>query len=190
MSLYVEGSLNTFSYPSNVKTNARVVVYDLKDLGKSLKALGMMIVMENLWDRIVQNRQKGIRTYIYMDEIYLLFSNEETANFLFELYKRARKWGGVPTGITQNVEDLLHSATARTMLANSEFIYMLNQSATDRETLSRLLKIPDTQTQYVEGAAAGSGLMYFGASGCIPFKDEFPTDTELYKLMTTKFGEE
>jgi len=190
LSLYVEGSLNTFSYPSNVKTNARVVVYDLKDLGKSLKALGMMIVMENLWDRIVQNRQKGIRTYIYMDEIYLLFSNEETANFLFELYKRARKWGGVPTGITQNVEDLLHSATARTMLANSEFIYMLNQSATDRETLSRLLKIPDTQMQYVEGAAAGSGLMYFGASGCIPFKDEFPTDTELYKLMTTKFGEE
>lgn len=190
LSLYVEGSMNTFSYPSNVKTGKRVVVYDLKDLGKSLKALGMMIVMENLWDRIVQNRQIGRRTYIYMDEIYLLFSNEETANFLFELYKRARKWGGVPTGITQNVEDLLRSPTARTMLANSEFIYMLNQSATDREQLARLLKIPDTQMQYVVGAPSGSGLMYFGANGCIPFKDEFPTDTKLYKLMTTKFGEE
>ncbi|MBO5561110.1 MAG: conjugal transfer protein, partial [Firmicutes bacterium] len=138
----------------------------------------------------VQNRQIGRRTYIYMDEIYLLFSNEETANFLFELYKRARKWGGVPTGITQNVEDLLRSPTARTMLANSEFIYMLNQSATDREQLARLLKIPDTQMQYVVGAPSGSGLMYFGANGCIPFKDEFPTDTKLYKLMTTKFGEE
>lgn len=190
LQLYVEGSMNTFSYSSNVNTNSRVVVYDLKDLGKSLKALGMMIVMENLWDRIVCNRQKGIRTYIYMDEIYLLFSNEETANFLFELYKRARKWGGVPTGITQNVEDLLHSATARTMLANSEFILMLNQNATDREQLAHLLKIPDTQMQYVVGAPAGSGLMYFGANGCIPFKDDFPTNTQLYKLMTTKFGEE
>lgn len=190
LALYVEGSMNTFSHRSNVQTNKRVVVYDLKDLGKSLKALGMMIVMENLWDRIVQNRNKGIRTYIYMDEIYLLFSNEETANFLFELYKRARKWGGVPTGITQNVEDLLRSPTARTMLANSEFIYMLNQSATDREQLSRLLKIPDTQMQYVVGAPAGSGLMYFGANGCIPFKDDFPTETQLYRLMTTKFGEE
>ncbi len=189
LALYVEGSMNTFSHPSNVQTNKRVVVYDLKDLGKSLKALGMMIVMENLWDRIVQNRNKGIRTYIYMDEIYLLFSNEETANFLFELYKRARKWGGVPTGITQNVEDLLRSPTARTMLANSEFIYMLNQSATDREQLARLLKIPDTQMQYVVGAPAGSGLMYFGSNGCIPFKDDFPVDTELYRLMTTKFGE-
>lgn len=189
LALYVEGSMNTFSHPSNVQTNKRVVVYDLKDLGKSLKPLGMMIVMENLWDRIVQNRNKGIRTYIYMDEIYLLFSNEETANFLFELYKRARKWGGVPTGITQNVEDLLRSPTARTMLANSEFIYMLNQSATDREQLARLLKIPDTQMQYVIGAPAGSGLMYFGSNGCIPFKDDFPVNTELYKLMTTKFGE-
>lgn len=189
LALYVEGSMNTFSYPSNVQTNKRFVVYDLKDLGKSLKSLGMMITMENLWDRIVQNRKKGIRTYIYMDEIYLLFSNEETANFLFELYKRARKWGGVPTGITQNVEDLLRSATARTMLANSEFILMLSQSTTDRDQLAHLLKIPDTQMQYVEAAPPGSGLMYFGSNGCIPFKDDFPVDTELYKLMTTRFGE-
>lgn len=113
LELYVNGSMKAFSYPSNVNVNNRVVVYDIKDLGKQLKPLGMMVVLENLWDKIVRNRERGIRTRIYIDEIYLLFRNEESANFLFELYKRARKWGGIPTGITQNVEDLLKSDTAR-----------------------------------------------------------------------------
>lgn len=115
LELYVNGSMKTFSYSSNVDVNNRVVVYDIKDLGKQLKPLGMMVVLENLWDKIVRNRERGIRTRIYIDEIYLLFRNEESANFLFELYKRARKWGGIPTGITQNVEDLLKSDTARSM---------------------------------------------------------------------------
>ena len=136
LELYVNGSMKTFAYPSNVDVNNRVVVYDIKDLGKQLKPLGMMVVLENLWDKIVRNRERGIRTRIYIDEIYLLFRNEESANFLFELYKRARKWGGIPTGITQNVEDLLKSDTARSMLSNSEFILMLNQAASDREQLA------------------------------------------------------
>ena len=189
LELYVNGSMKTFAYPSNVDVNNRVVVYDIKDLGKQLKPLGMMVVLENLWDKIVRNRERGIRTRIYIDEIYLLFRNEESANFLFELYKRARKWGGIPTGITQNVEDLLKSDTARSMLSNSEFILMLNQAASDREQLARILKIPDAMMKFVTGAPAGSGLIYCGLNGSLPFKDDFPTDTKLYKLMTTKFGE-
>ncbi len=189
LELYVNGSMKAFSFESNVDTNNRVVVYDIKDLGKQLKPLGMMVVLENLWDRIVRNRERGIRTRIYIDEIYLLFRNEESANFLYELYKRARKWGGIPTGITQNVEDLLKSDTARSMLSNSEFILMLNQAASDREQLARILKIPDTLMNFVTGAPAGSGLIYCGLNGSLPFKDDFPTDTKLYKLMTTKFGE-
>ena len=189
LELFVNGSMKTFSYPSNVDVNNRVVVYDIKDLGKQLKPLGMMVVLENLWDKIVRNRERGIRTRIYIDEIYLLFRNEESANFLFELYKRARKWGGIPTGITQNVEDLLKSDTARSMLSNSEFILMLNQAASDRDKLSHLLKIPENMMSFVTGAPAGSGLIYCGLNGSLPFKDDFPTDTKLYKLMTTKFGE-
>lgn len=140
-------------------------------------------------DRIVHNRLIGRRTRIYIDEIYLLFQNEQSANFLYELYKRARKWGGIPTGITQNVEDLLRSETGRSMLANSEFILMLSQSATDRDKLAELLKIPEESMGFVTNAVAGSGLMFAGSYGITPFKDDFPQNTELYKLMTTRFGE-
>ena len=190
LELYVNGSMRAFSHKSNVDVNNRIVVYDIKDLGKQLKPLGMMVVLENLWDAIVKNRARGIRTRIYIDEIYLLFQSEQSSNFLFELYKRARKWGGVPTGITQNVEDLLKSDTARSMLSNSEFILMLNQAASDREQLARLLKISDTMMNFVTGAPAGSGLIHCGQqNGSLPFKDDFPTNTKLYKMMTTKFGE-
>lgn len=189
LELYVTGSMSTFAHSSNVNTNNRVVVYDIKELGKQLKSLGMMVVLENLWDRIVRNRLIGRRTRIYIDEIYLLFQNEQSANFLYELYKRARKWGGIPTGITQNVEDLLRSDTGRSMLANSEFILMLSQSATDRDNLAKLLKIPEESMTHVTNAIAGSGLMFAGSYGITPFKDDFPQNTELYKLMTTRFGE-
>lgn len=189
LELYVTGSMSTFAHTSNVNTNNRVVVYDIKELGKQLKSLGMMVVLENLWDRIVNNRLIGRRTRIYIDEIYLLFQNEQSANFLYELYKRARKWGGIPTGITQNVEDLLRSETGRSMLANTEFIIMLSQSGPDREQLKQVLKVPEESMQYVTNAIAGSGLMFAGSYGITPFKDDFPQDTELYKLMTTRFGE-
>ncbi|WP_461247893.1 TraG/VirB4 family ATPase, partial [Treponema sp. R6D11] len=150
---------------------------------------GMLIVLDAVWNRITKNRQIGRRTWIYLDEIYLLFANEYSANFLFELYKRARKWGGIPTGITQNVEDLLKSELARRMLSNSDYIYMLNQATLDRNELSHLLNISDAQMQYVTNTPPGHGLIFKG-DAVLPFTDKFPTDTQLYKMMTTNFNEE
>lgn len=185
--LYIKGNLNMFAHQTNVDTNNRVVSYDIKDLGKQLKTLGMLIVLDYVWNRITLNRAKGKRTWIYMDEIYLLFANEYSANFLFELYKRARKWGGVPTGITQNVEDLLKSETARSMLSNTDFVMMLNQATSDRVQLAKLLNISDNLLTFVTNSDSGQGLICCGGS-IIPFKDKFPHN-ELYDLMTTKLEE-
>lgn len=187
--LYVHGSMNVFSNPSNVNINKRIVVYDIKELGKNLQTLGMMIVLENLWDRVAQNRAKGLGTRIYIDEMYLLFKSEESANFFYELYKRARKWGGIPTGITQNVDDLLRSELARTMLSNTQFVMMLSQNTTDREQLARLLHISPETMMYVTSASPGSGLIYADEFGTIPFENKFPTDTNLYRIISTKFNE-
>lgn len=185
--LYIKGNLNVFAHQSNVNTTNRVVSYDIKDLGKQLKTLGMLIVLDYIWNRITLNRAKGKRTWIYMDEIYLLFANEYSANFLFELYKRARKWGGVPTGITQNVEDLLKSETARSMLSNTDFIMMLNQATSDRIQLAKILNISDNLLSFVTNSDSGQGLICCGGS-IVPFKDKFPHN-ELYGLMTTKLEE-
>lgn len=187
--LYVHGSMNVFSNTSNVNINKRIVVYNIKELGENLRTLGMMIVLENLWDRVAKNRTKGIGTRIYIDEMYLLFKSEHSANFFYELYKRARKWGGVPTGITQNVEDLLRSEQARAMLSNTQFVVMLSQNATDREQLAHLLKISNDTMDYVTNSRAGSGLLYAGEYGVIPFDNQFPTNTHIYDIVTTKFGE-
>lgn len=182
--LYIKGNLNVFAHKTNVNTTNRVVCYDIKDLGKQLKTLGMLIVLDYVWNRITENRAKGKRTWIYMDEVYLLFANEYSANFLFELYKRARKWGGVPTGITQNVEDLLKSETARSMLSNTDFVMMLNQATSDRVQLARLLNISDNLLAYVTNSDSGQGLICCGGS-VIPFRDKFPHN-ELYDLMITR----
>ena len=187
--LYVHGSMNVFSNPSNVNINKRIVVYDIKELGKNLQTLGMMIVLENLWDRVAHNRAKGIGTRIYIDEMYLLFKSEQSANFFYELYKRARKWGGIPTGITQNVEDLLRSEMARAMLSNTQFVVMLSQNGNDREQLARLLNISHETMMYVTNASPGSGLIYADEFGTIPFENKFPTHTHLYRIISTKFGE-
>ena len=187
--LYVHGSMNVFANISNVNINKRIVVYNIKELGENLRTLGMMIVLENLWDRVAKNRTKGIGTRIYIDEMYLLFKSEQSANFFYELYKRARKWGGVPTGITQNVEDLLRSEKARAMLSNTQFVVMLSQNATDREQLARLLKISDDTMTFVTNASAGSGLIYADEYGVIPFENKFPTNTHIYEIISTKFGE-
>lgn len=189
LQLYVHGSMNVFANETNVNINKRVVVYNIKELGKNLQTLAMMIVLENIWDRVAHNRAKGLRTRIYVDEMYLLFKSEQSANFFYELYKRARKWGGIPTGITQNVEDLLRSDLARTMLSNTQFIVMLSQNASDREQLARLLNISDDTMKYVTNASAGSGLIYADEYGTIPFENKFPTNTHIYELITTKFGE-
>lgn len=186
--LFTEGSLNTFAQPTNVNTNARLICYDILDLGKQLMPIGMLVVLDSILNRITANRAKGKNTYIFIDEIYLLFQHEYSSNFLFTLWKRVRKYGAFCTGITQNVDDLLQSHTARTMLANSEFVVMLNQASTDRTRLADLLAISDLQMSYITNAEAGSGLLKIG-SALVPFSDKFPKHTQLYRLMTTKPGE-
>lgn len=187
--LYVHGSMNVFSNVSNVDIHKRIVVYDIKELGQNLRTLGMMIVLEKMWERVAFNRSRGIGTRIYADEMYLLFKSEQSATFFYELWKRARKWGGIPTGITQNVEDLLRSELARTMLSNTQFVVMLAQNATDREQLARLLNISPETMGYVTNASEGCGLIYADEYGTIPFENKFPTDTSLYKIISTKFKE-
>ena len=184
--LFTDGSLNTFAKPTNVNTESRLLCYDILDLGKQLQPVGMLVILDNILNRITANRAKGRSTYIFIDEIYLLFQHEYSANFLFSLWKRVRKYGAFCTGLTQNVDDLLQSHTARTMLANSEFVIMLNQASTDRIRLAELLNISDLQLSHITNVAAGRGLMKVG-SHLVPFYNEYPKNTKLYQLMTTKF---
>ena len=186
--LFTNGSLNTFALNTNVDTSNKLICYDILDLGKQLLPIGMLVVLDSILNRITANRTKGKNTYIFIDEIYLLFQYEYSANFLFTLWKRVRKYGAYATGITQNVEDLLQSHTARTMLANSEFIIMLNQAYTDRLELGKLLNISDEEMSYITNVGVGEGLEKIG-SAIVPFENKFPKNTELYKLMTTKPGE-
>ncbi|MDD4494630.1 MAG: ATP-binding protein [Eubacteriales bacterium] len=186
--LFTDGSLNTFAKSTNVNVDSRLICYDILDLGKQLQSIGMLVVLDNILNRITANRAKGRNTYIFIDEIYLLFQHEYSANFLFTLWKRVRKYGAFCTGITQNVDDMLQSHTARTMLANSEFIVMLNQAGTDRIKLAELLNISDLQMSYITNVDVGCGLIKVGAA-LVPFQDKFPRHTKLYKLMSTKMGE-
>lgn len=188
LELYIEGSLSAFAHKTNVDTKNRMVVYDVRDLGKQLRTLGMLVVLDQIWNRITSNREKGVRTWIYIDEIQLLFSNEYCSNYFFELWSRARKWGAVPTGITQNVETLLLSDLARRMLSNSDFIMLFNQAQPDRVELAGLLNMSNKQLSYVTNTQEGSGLLV-GGGAIVPFIDRFPVDTQLYKLMTTKLDE-
>lgn len=186
--LFTSGSLNTFAKRTNVDTNSRILCYDIRDLGKQLLPVGMLVVLDSIFNRVIRNREQGRNTWIYIDEIYLLFQHEYSANFLFTLWKRVRKYGAFTTGLTQNVEDLLQSHTARTMLANSEFLVMLNQAATDRLELAKLLNISDNQLSYITNVDSGRGLLKC-AGAIVPFMDDFPKNTELYMLMTTKPSE-
>ena len=188
LELFTRGSLNTFAKQTNVNTNNRLVCYDILELGEQLRAIGMLVILDSIINRITANRMKGKETFIFIDEIYLLFMHEYSAQFLFKLWKRVRKYGAYCTGITQNVDDLLQSHTARTMLSNSEFIVMLNQAATDRVELAKLLNISDLQLSYITNVDAGHGLIKVGSS-LVPFANRFPKNTKLYQLMTTKPGE-
>ena len=187
--LFTDGSLNTFAKNTNVDTDNRLICYDILDLGKQLLPIGMLVVLDSILNRITKNRASGRNTFIFIDEIYLLFQHEYSANFLFTLWKRVRKYGAYCSGITQNVDDLLQSHTARTMLANSEFIVMLNQASTDRLELAKLLNISELQMNYITNVGAGCGLIKVGSS-LVPFVNKFPKNTKLYKLMTTKPGEQ
>lgn len=183
--LFTEGSLNTFAKQTNVDTQSRLICYDILELGKALMPIGMMVVLDSILNRITENREKGRMTYIFIDEIYLLFQNEYSANFLFALWKRVRKYNAFCTGLTQNVEDFLQSHTARTMLSNSEFIVMLNQAANDRIELEHLMNISKQQLNYITDVPVGHGLMKIGNS-LVPFENKIPTNTKLYQLMSTK----
>ena len=188
MELFTTGSHNTFAKQTNVNGENRLLCYDIHDLGTHLMPIGMLVVLDSILNRITKNRAEGRETYIFIDEIYLLFRHQYTADFLFTLWKRVRKYGAFCTGITQNVDDMMQSHTARTMLANSEFIIMLNQGSTDRDDLANLLQISDDQMKHITNVDAGHGLVKVG-SDLVPFERKFPKNTQLYKLMTTKMGE-
>lgn len=185
LELYIKGSLGVFAHHTNVNTQKRFVIYDTKDLGKQLRTFGMYVVLDQIWNRITANRARGKRTWLYIDEFQLLVSNEYASGYFFELWSRARKWGAIPTGITQNVETLLMSDDARRMLSNSEFVMMLRQATSDRTELAGLLNISNKQLRYVTNSNPGQGLLFAGKS-IVPFTDSFPEDTDLFKLMNTK----
>ena len=187
--LFTDGSLNTFAKHTNVDTNNRLICYDILDLGKQLMPIGMLVVLDSILNRITRNRAQGRKTFVFIDEIYLLFQHEYSANFLFTLWKRVRKYGAYCTGITQNVEDLLQSHTARTMLANSEFLIMLNQAPTDRMELAKLINISSEQMDFIRDVNPGCGLIKVG-SALVPFENKFPRNTRLYRLMSTRPNEE
>ena len=184
LELYVKGSLNVFNHHTNVDISNRIVCFDIKELGKQLKKLGMLVVQDQIWNRVTINRNEHKSTRYYCDEFHLLLKDEQTAAYSVEIWKRFRKWGGIPTGITQNVKDLLSSAEIENIFENSDYIYMLNQAQGDREILAKKLGISPQQLSYVTQSGAGEGLLFYGNT-IIPFIDRFPKDTTLYKLMTT-----
>lgn len=184
LELYVSGSLNVFNHRTNVELENRLVCFDIKQLGKQLKKLGMLIVQDQLWNRVTENRGRKTTRY-YCDEFHLLLKEEQTAAYSVEIWKRFRKWGGIPTAITQNVKDLLASREVENIFENSDFVLMLNQAAGDQAILAKQLNISPQQMKYVTHSEAGEGLIFYG-NVVLPFIDRFPKDTELYRVMTTK----
>mgnify|MGYP000866501362 CR=1 FL=1 len=185
LEIYVTGSLNVFNHRTNVDITNRLVCFDIKELGKQLKKLGMLVVQDQVWNRVTVNRAEKRATRYYMDEFHLLLKEEQTAAYSVEIWKRFRKWGGIPTGITQNIKDLLSSREVENIFENSDFIYMLNQASGDRHILAKQLNISPHQLSYVTQSGEGEGLLFYG-NVILPFADKFPKDTELYRIMTTK----
>lgn len=188
LEIYVTGSLSVFNHRTNVDITNRTVCYDIKELGKQLKKLGMLIVQDQVWNRVTINRAEKRSTRYYMDEFHLLLKEEQTAAYSVEIWKRFRKWGGIPTAITQNIKDLLSSREVENIFENSDFVYMLNQAAGDRAILAKQLNISPHQLSYVTGSGVGEGLLFYG-NVILPFVDKFPKNTELYSIMTTKLDE-
>ena len=189
LEIYVTGSLNVFNHRSNVNIENRVVSFDIKELGKQLKKIGMLVVQDAVWNRVTINREQRKSTRYYIAEMHLLLKEEQTAAYTVEIWKRFRKWGGVPTGITQNVKDLLSSREVENIFENSDYVYMLNQASGDRQILAKQLNISPHQLSSVTQSAEGEGLLFYG-SVILPFVDRFPKDTELYKIITTKLSEQ
>ena len=188
LEIYVSGSLSVFNHRTNVDINSRLVCYDIKDLGKQLKKIGMLIIQDQVWGRVSANREMGRSTRYIMDEMHLLLREEQTAAYTVEIWKRFRKWGGIPTGVTQNVKDFLASAEVSNIFENSDFIIMLNQAIGDRQLLAKQLNISPYQLSYVTHSGEGEGLIFYG-NVILPFIDRFPKDTKIYKAISTKFSE-
>ena len=187
--LFTNGSLDAFAHESNVDVNNRIMVYDILDLGKQLKTMGLLVITDAMLNRVTENWKQGKRTHIFLDEFHVVFENEYSGAFFNSAWRRFRKRNAFPTAITQNVEYLLDSVLASTMISNSEYIVMLNQAEPDRAKLATLLNISAEQMGYITNADAGCGLVKYGSS-LVPFVNRFPTNTRLYKLMTTKPGED
>ena len=185
LEIYVKGSLNLFNHRTNVNITNRIVCYDIKELGKQLKKIGMLIIQDQVWGRVSSNREAGKSTRYYLDEMHLLLKEEQTAAYTVEIWKRFRKWGGIPSGITQNVKDLLASKEVENIFENSDFVIMLNQAVGDRAILAKQLNISPHQLSYVTHSGEGEGLLFYG-SVILSFVDRFPKDLELYSIMTTK----
>ena len=188
LDLYVSGSLNFFNNRTTVDIENRFVCFDIKELPKNLKKPGMLVIQDQVWNRVTRNRNTGISTWYYADEFHLLLKEPQTAAYSAEIWKRFRKWGGIPTGITQNVKDLLASREVENIFENSDFVYLLNQASGDRKILSAALNISPSQQNYITNSNAGEGLIFYGST-IVPFKDNFPKDTMLYRIMTTKPNE-
>ena len=188
LELFTSGTLDIFAHPTNVDTKARIINYNIRDLGEQMKPMGALVITDAMLNRVARNWEEGRRTHVILDEFHVLFSNEHSANFFNNAWRRFRKRNAFPTAITQNVEYLLESVLARTMLSNSEFLVMLNQAESDRQELAKLLNISETQMNYISGVEAGTGLIRYGST-IVPFTNRFPRDTNLYKLMTTKANE-
>ena len=185
LEIYVKGSLNVFNHRTNVELQNRIVCFDIKDLGKQLKKIGMLVVQDQVWNRVTINRMTHRATRYYIDEFHLLLKEEQTAAYSVEIWKRFRKWGGIPTGITQNIKDLLLSQEIENIFENSDFIIMLNQASGDRTILAKQLNISPQQLTHVTNSGEGEGLLFYGNT-ILPFKDKLPKETKLYQLITTK----
>ena len=186
--LITEGSLNVFAHPGNVDMNSRIITLDLYEMGEQLRPTALVVTLEAIQNRVMENRKRGKYTWVFLDEVYLYFKYHYSGEFLYRAWKRFRKYAGIMTAATQNVEECLKSETARLMLANSEFLLLFNQAATDRAELGKLLHISDTQMGYITNAEPGHGLLKMGGS-LVPFDNSIPKDTELYRLMSTTPGE-
>ena len=185
LEIYVHGSLNVFNHRTSINIENRIVSFDIKELGKQLKKIGMLIVQDAVWNRVTINREAHKSTRYYIDEMHLLLREEQTAAYTVEIWKRFRKWGGIPTGITQNVKDLLSSREVENIFENSDYVFMLNQASGDRQILAKQLNISPHQLSYVTHSGEGEGLLFYGST-ILPFVDHFPKDTELYRIITTK----
>ena len=188
LDLYVTGSLNVFNHRTNVNVQNRIMAYDIKELGKQLKKLGMLIVQDQIWGRVTANRSQGRATWYFCDEFHLLLKEEQTAAFSCEIWKRFRKWGGFPTGATQNVKDLLSSPEIENILENSDFVCLLNQASGDRKILAERLNLSPQQQAYISNSDPGEGLLIY-ENVILPFTNPIPKDTQLYQIMTTRLEE-